>query len=40
MAETKDKMITLADGRRLGFAEYGEANGSPYCFFMERRVPG
>ena len=33
MAKRKDKIITLADGRRLGFAEYGEANGLPLLFF-------
>lgn len=34
MAESiDDQMITLSDGRRLGFAEYGDPKGGPLMFF-------
>ena len=28
-----DKIITLSDGRRLGYAEYGDPTGWPLMFF-------
>lgn len=31
--KTQDRFIPLADGRKLGYAEYGAPNGSPVLFF-------
>lgn len=33
VSETNDPSIRLADGRRLGYAEYGAADGTPVLFF-------
>ena len=30
---TSDKIISLRDGRRLGYAEYGDPDGKPVFFF-------
>jgi pimeloyl-ACP methyl ester carboxylesterase len=29
----EDEIITLADGRRLGYAEYGDRRGTPFLYF-------
>ncbi len=33
MSQARDRQITLEDGRRLGFTEYGTASGSPVFYF-------
>ena len=33
ISEIKDQFIHVADGRRLGYAEYGKSNGYPVLFF-------
>ena len=35
-----DKVITLRDGRTLGFAEYGKPGGRPVFYFMDTLAVG